>query len=179
MISSFSTQYLGNPTVVFYSKLQLLKTNTKWKSWASSSYIRDKLRSLQILQANILNQLQLNPLNRELNDSLNWVNESLIAFNGAWGMWIIQRAKARWLLDGEDNLGFMYAMNRVRNNTIFINEVNTDDGQLFSKAEIANSIIWHFKLLFKSPVAPLPEPNAIPPDNNFSDHLIASLLPHH
>ncbi|XP_028548818.1 uncharacterized protein LOC114579172 [Dendrobium catenatum] len=60
--------------------------------------------------------------------SKNWGGQFLSSsLHEAKCSWISQRAKARWLSNGEDDLGFLYARIKMRKNSSHIKEITTDE----------------------------------------------------
>ncbi|PKU86575.1 Putative ribonuclease H protein [Dendrobium catenatum] len=148
LISSFAIHHEGSPISNLYGKFRDLKMQLKQSNWANDHYIKANLADLRQKQNFILDLIQRNPLDHQLNASLKKINASISLLNGAWSSWIIQRAKAKWLRNGEDDLGFLYARIKSRANTSKIKEIITEEGHFTSPNEIAFAIVDRFKKLY-------------------------------
>ncbi|KAL0920406.1 hypothetical protein M5K25_009542 [Dendrobium thyrsiflorum] len=115
VLDCFSSSVLGSPVATFYSRLQLLKRKLKGKTWASSNFISNALLELKN------------------------------AMQKSWVSWISQRAKAYWLTNGEDDLGFLYAKIRSRHNSNMLREISTPEGVFSSQTDVVDILIRHFK----------------------------------
>ncbi|KAI0516632.1 hypothetical protein KFK09_009309 [Dendrobium nobile] len=78
---------------------------------------------------------KLNSLKEHLK-SKNWANSYLTNLHEAKCSWISQRAKDRWLSNGEDDLGFLYARIKTRKNSSNIKEITTDEGYFTNHAAV-------------------------------------------
>ncbi|XP_020696710.2 uncharacterized protein LOC110109847 [Dendrobium catenatum] len=144
LISIFSQRYHSSPIHSFYQKLKTLKLIIKSKTWSSSNSIKRDIDELTQSQSSIISQLQTCPLDQDLNLALTDINHKLAERNANWTDWIIQRAKAKWLSSGEDDLKFLYSRINVRHNINLIKVISTNSGTFSSKSEISNAIIQHF-----------------------------------
>ncbi|XP_028548450.1 uncharacterized protein LOC114578987, partial [Dendrobium catenatum] len=106
---------------------------------------------LNILQSDCLNSLNLDPLDSTLNANLKAINQKIADFTHMLASWTIQRAKAKWLTQGEEDLKFLYAKIRARqsSNKAVLNLASTFSSS--SRQDTVNSIIDHFKTLFNPP----------------------------
>ncbi|KAL0910776.1 hypothetical protein M5K25_018861 [Dendrobium thyrsiflorum] len=105
----------GNPVMDFCSKLRTFRGLIKSHNWANSFLIQTQLAELHVSQATCLDRVSADPLNRDLNASLKSINSKITELASIHASWVIQRAKAKWLLQGEDDLKFLYAKIRARN----------------------------------------------------------------
>ncbi|XP_028551195.1 uncharacterized protein LOC110112690 [Dendrobium catenatum] len=114
-----------------------------------------------------------------LNNNLKNINDELAPLQAKWNSWITQRAKVLWLTHGEDDLGFLYAKFRSRNNKNSIKEITTSEGHFTNFKDISHAIVKHFESLFNNAHSDLELPLNIPPGNlvppNFLDMLVAPL----
>ncbi|KAI0494109.1 hypothetical protein KFK09_024240 [Dendrobium nobile] len=65
-------------------------------------------------------------------------NSYLTSLHEAKCSWISQRAKARWLSNRDDDLGFLYARIKSRKNTSHIKEITTDEGFFTNHAAVCD-----------------------------------------
>ncbi|KAL0923558.1 hypothetical protein M5K25_007620 [Dendrobium thyrsiflorum] len=96
-----------------------------------------------------------NPLDHLLNASLKRISDQLAILQASWASWVSQRAKAKLLSSGEDDLRFLYAKIRSRKNHNILKEIATPLSHFSSHPDIAAAIIQLFDVLFNSP-KPLP-----------------------
>ncbi|PKU79785.1 Putative ribonuclease H protein [Dendrobium catenatum] len=179
VMSAFSSRSDRSPLASFAHSLQTLKRSLKNKNWASSSYLSNALLEIKSKQQLCLEQLQTQPLDLDLNQDLKNSNEKLATFQNLWTSWIAQRAKVLWLTKGEDDLGFLFAHIRSRNNKNNIKEINTPDGHFTKFNDISSTVINHFEGLFNSSHPDLQLPLDIPSGkllpSHCSEDLVASL----
>ncbi|KAL0929059.1 hypothetical protein M5K25_000999 [Dendrobium thyrsiflorum] len=109
VLDVFSIRSVGNPISDFCGKLKLLKSRIKREPWANSTAIQDHLDDLHSKQTAYLGLLSAEPNNPSLNSYLKHINKQILDSSHMHSSWIIQRAKASWLSQGEDNLKFLYA----------------------------------------------------------------------
>ncbi|PKU63676.1 Putative ribonuclease H protein [Dendrobium catenatum] len=119
--------------------------------------------------------LQTIPLCPLLNGNLKTVNEALSFFQSNWSHWINQRAKAYWLRKGEDDLGFLYAKIKSRNNQNIIREIQTDQGTFSTHSSIAEAVISHFQRFYSPPVSGNWERDSMPVGKCIPSELVPSL----
>ncbi|KAI0493618.1 hypothetical protein KFK09_023737 [Dendrobium nobile] len=144
----------SSPIHAFYPKLKTLKINIKSKSWASSNTLQQDISDLNIKQHSFLCQIQPSPLDPEINLALKDINCKLAVKNSDWSDWIYQRAKAKWMTNGEDDLKFLYSRINVRLNSNLIRSITTVEGTFNTKVEISNAIVNHFQHLFNTAQPP-------------------------
>ncbi|PKU78251.1 Putative ribonuclease H protein [Dendrobium catenatum] len=154
LISSFATYHDGSPISNLYAKLKNLKFQLKQKHWNNDHFLKSKMVELCQKQNLCLEQLQCNPLDPHLNAILKDINANISSMQEAWSSWIIQRAKAKWLSNGEDDLGFLYARIKSRVNSSTIKEIVTEEGHFTSPNDIALVIVEHFRKLY-NPIIPM------------------------
>ncbi|XP_028547713.1 uncharacterized protein LOC110116364, partial [Dendrobium catenatum] len=176
VLKAFSRPVSASPIAFFYDCLKELKGAIRAKDWSSSNYISKGILEMKSLQQQCINAIQLDPLNHSLNCSLKEANTRLASLNSDWVSWISQRAKAYWLSQGEDDLGFLYAKIRSRKNRNTINEISTSTGTLSSHEDLAHVLISHFKELYNSNPPPLESGYVIPEGNKVPNALIPSLV---
>ncbi|KAL0911502.1 hypothetical protein M5K25_019650 [Dendrobium thyrsiflorum] len=109
VLDVFSARTSGNPIYDFCGKLKSLKFRIKGESWANSNNIQDQLDDLHAKQLEHLGLLSAEPNSPSLITDLKRVNQQISDLSTMQASWIIQRAKASWLSQGEDNLKFLYA----------------------------------------------------------------------
>ncbi|KAI0491962.1 hypothetical protein KFK09_026225 [Dendrobium nobile] len=110
----FLEPIMGNPLMDFSNKLRKLKASIKTKEWASTNAIQLSLHSLLEKQQALLNILDCDPTNPTLNVVLKETNGDIAVLTTSWTSWVSQRAKAKWLKDGEDDLKFLYSKIHMR-----------------------------------------------------------------
>ncbi|XP_020696824.2 uncharacterized protein LOC110109937 [Dendrobium catenatum] len=176
VISAFAKHSAASPIVNLYYKLKCLKGHLKNHKWNNSSFLKDKIDSLISQQKNCLDLINSNPLDMTLNNSLKLINSSLINFQKAWASWTIQRAKAKWLSHGEDDLEFLYARNKSRGNINHIREITTPDGHFNSPSTVAQALTRHFQGLFNSPHSHSGNMRLIPYGSSIPANLADSLI---
>ncbi|KAL0904361.1 hypothetical protein M5K25_026455 [Dendrobium thyrsiflorum] len=115
LLETFSTVPNGNPVIDFCTKLRNLRGLIKTSAWASSNSVQAHLDNLHKLQADCLDKVAVDPLNPTLNANLKSVNTKITESSSYLASWTIQRAKAKWLSQGEVDLKFLYAKIRARN----------------------------------------------------------------
>ncbi|KAL0923800.1 hypothetical protein M5K25_004574 [Dendrobium thyrsiflorum] len=108
--------------------IEFFKTKQIKQDWAYSKNISTTIDYLQKLQEELLDKIQVNPLDKEINMKLKEVNRHLNFNLSLWSSWITQRAKAKWLTSGEDDLSFLYSKIHHRQNMNKINVLYTFDG---------------------------------------------------
>ncbi|XP_020678263.1 uncharacterized protein LOC110096582 [Dendrobium catenatum] len=145
--TAFSVKTSRSPLAAFSHSLQCLKRSLKLRHWASSNFLSSSILDLKAKQHSCLLELQKQPLDSLLNSSLKSINENLAALQSHWSSWIAQRAKASWLTQGEDDLGFLFAKLRQRSNKNCIKEITTDEGHFNTHSEVSRAIVSHFKNL--------------------------------
>ncbi|KAL0913157.1 hypothetical protein M5K25_016596 [Dendrobium thyrsiflorum] len=107
LLDVFSARPIGNYLVDFCSKLKALRSLIKVETWANSNSIKAQLDDLHQQQAKFLEQISLEPMNPSLNSSLKLINQNIVLATNMHASWVIQRAKAAWLSQGEDDLKFL------------------------------------------------------------------------
>ncbi|KAI0507814.1 hypothetical protein KFK09_013942 [Dendrobium nobile] len=145
VLSAFSTHTCASPIANLYLKLKTLKNCLKKRNWSSANFLQDKVLLLEHNQSRCLELLQRDHLNPELNISLKEINCSLGFYQKAWTNWIMQRGKAKWLSNGEDDLGYLYARIKSRGNSNCIKVITTAEGMFSSPYEIARATIIYPK----------------------------------
>ncbi|PKU61258.1 Putative ribonuclease H protein [Dendrobium catenatum] len=176
LITSFATHHAGSLISNLYGKLKTLKLQLKSKNWAKNDYVKSHLEVLLQQQKLCLDHLQTNPLDQALNASLKALNNSILNLQKAWSSWIIQRAKEKWLYNGEDDLGFLYARIKTRANSSKIREIFTDEGHFNSPPEVAKAIVDHFKKLYNPLDHVHSHNNLFACGDSIPNHLIAPLI---
>ncbi|XP_020694665.2 uncharacterized protein LOC110108378 [Dendrobium catenatum] len=106
-----------NPLSHLCNTLRQLKGDIKKQQWANSQSINMQLDTLHAKPLDLLALLQLNPLDASLGASLKEINSKITAASSLQANWVIQRAKTKWLIHGEDDLKFLYA--KIRNRKDF------------------------------------------------------------
>ncbi|KAL0921107.1 hypothetical protein M5K25_008142 [Dendrobium thyrsiflorum] len=147
LLDVFSARPIGNYLVDFCSKLKALRSLIKENSWANSNYIMAQLDDLHLQQTMYLEQISLEPMNPSLNNSLKIINQHIATATNRHASWVIQRAKAAWLSQGEDDLKFLYGKIRQRralNNAAF----NLSASTIPERLEAIRGIILHFQELY-------------------------------
>ncbi|PKU79523.1 Putative ribonuclease H protein [Dendrobium catenatum] len=152
VIDAFSSRSARSPIASFYHSLQTLKRSLKNRNWASSSHLSNVILEIKSKQHQCLVQLQSLPLDKTLNQNLKNINEELATMQNYWTSWIAQRAKVLCLTKGEDDLGFLYAHIRSRNNRNNIKEIYTLDGHFTKFNDISTAIIKHIEGLFNTSI---------------------------
>ncbi|KAI0491496.1 hypothetical protein KFK09_025756 [Dendrobium nobile] len=176
VFNAFSSRSARSPMASFQHSLQLLKRFLKSRNWASSSFLSNALLEVKSKQNFCLAELQHSPLDLELNQNLKSINEVMASLHANWTSWLSQRAKTQWLTKGEDDLGFLYAKIRSRNNKNCIKEITTVEGHFTSFGDISRAIIKHFEGLYNSNHTNIQLPHNIPPGKMVPDHLIDLLV---
>ncbi|XP_020695245.1 uncharacterized protein LOC110108792 [Dendrobium catenatum] len=113
MFDFFGTNAHGNLLVDLAYKLKQLKNVIRGKSWANSNNMADQLKLLQNKQLACLNNLNSGADLVQNSLELKNVNIKLEVASSMWFSWIKQRAKAKWLSQGEEDLKFLYARIRL------------------------------------------------------------------
>ncbi|XP_020703157.2 uncharacterized protein LOC110114575 [Dendrobium catenatum] len=160
MLETFLLPTVGNPLMDFSNKLRNFKVAIKLKKWGSANSIQSDLNRLQEKQMALLNSLDADPLNNTLNFELKNINGQIADLSSSWSSWMSQRAKAKWLKQGEDDLKFLYSKIRLRksfnsaalHNIIGDNLGNTDK----------QKVISHFQDLFNTVAPSSQEPAFLP-----------------
>ncbi|XP_020693242.1 uncharacterized protein LOC110107336 [Dendrobium catenatum] len=99
----------------------------------------------------------------------NWSSSNFISHG-------ILEAKAYWLSQGEDDLGFLYAKIRSTKNRNSINVLETPSGILTSHEDLKSALIGHFKELYNAPNPPFESSFNFPVGNMVPHYLVPSLL---
>ncbi|XP_020671980.1 uncharacterized protein LOC110091987, partial [Dendrobium catenatum] len=173
---AFDKPVTASPIAVFYDCLRSLKNEIRGKTWNSSNFISNSILELKNAYFNCINDIQKDPLNSVLNSHLKHTSEKLAMFQAAWYSWISQRAKAFWLTQGEDDLGFLYAKIKSRKNRNVIKELTTPDGVLSSHDDISKALINHFQNLFNAPSPIFESSHNLPVGNLVPSHLLEGLV---
>ncbi|XP_020695252.2 uncharacterized protein LOC110108798 [Dendrobium catenatum] len=174
--NAFSSRTVRSPLASFYHSLHSLKGSLKNRIWASSSYLTNSIHEIKYMQNQCLLDLQSQPLNLELNSNLKCINEKLASLQANWTSWITQKAKALWLTHGEEDVGFLYAKIRSRNNRNIIKEITTGDGHFFDFNDISKAVVNHFKMLYNPIAPPLILPLDLPTGNLVPSHFQSMLV---
>ncbi|XP_028549774.1 uncharacterized protein LOC114579443 [Dendrobium catenatum] len=175
-LRAFDRPFNASPIAVFYNCLRSLKNDIRGKNWNSSNYISSGILELKNAHLTCLSNIQKDPLNVDLNTHLKHTSDKLALFQSAWSSWISQRAKACWLSQGEDDLGFLYAKIKSRKNRNMIKELSTPSGVISSHDDMANALINHFKNLFNAPSPILENSHYLPVGNSVPSHLLEGLV---
>ncbi|PKU65301.1 Putative ribonuclease H protein [Dendrobium catenatum] len=176
MLKALENPFRASPIHSFYKLLRDIKLATKEKNWASSSNLSKAILEAKRNHLHYLNEIQSNPLDLGLNVSLKRASNSLELLQSYWSSWISQRAKAYWLAQGEDDLGFLYAKIRDRKNKNNIKEINYLGRILHSHRDMAEAFVMHFSDLFNAPL-PLEESfSNIPIGNKIPTNLVDALI---
>ncbi|PKU63786.1 Putative ribonuclease H protein [Dendrobium catenatum] len=179
VLHAFSSRSARSPMASFHHSLIELKRVFKNRSWATSSYLSNALLEVKNKQHLCLVELQATPLDMEINQNLKKINDELASLQANWTSWLAQRAKTLWLSKGEDDLGFLFARIRSRNNKNCIKEITTLEGHFTTFSEISRSIIRHFEGLYNTNHSYLQLPLNIPSGNlvpsQFCEMLVAPL----
>ncbi|KAL0912148.1 hypothetical protein M5K25_018101 [Dendrobium thyrsiflorum] len=167
VLDVFSVRSLGNPITDFCSKLKSLKCRIKGEPWANSNDILDQLNVLHAKQSDYLGLLSAEPNSHSLNTAFKHISQHISALSTIQSSWIIQRAKASWLSQGEDNLKFLYA--KIKRRMAYGNSaLNRSSSFNPSKDDAVKEIIQHFQNLF----------NPVPPSSsNMDDDLLVFGVP--
>ncbi|KAI0522506.1 hypothetical protein KFK09_004885 [Dendrobium nobile] len=175
LLEVFSAQPIGNPMADFCSKLKRLKSRIKLESWANSNAIQDQLDSLHRRQLECLEQINLDPHNDDLVRHLKSINHNISKTSSLHSSWIIQRAKASWLSQGEDNLKFLYA--KIRRRKAYSNAaINLGTSSNLSRPDTISDIINHFHKLFNPPLIEDLNMDLFPSGNTLQPLLADSLI---
>ncbi|KAI0501396.1 hypothetical protein KFK09_016341 [Dendrobium nobile] len=175
VLNAFDRHFNCSSIAAFYKSLQILKISLKRKNWSSSCYLLDAMNDLKYKQQQYIVDLQQDPLNLNLNLLYKHSCDNLNILSKAWSSWLYQRAKTKWLTNGENDLGFLYAHIRSRNNINIIKEITTSEGKFDNKDSIADAIIKHFKEVFNSPRPVNENDFNIPVGNIIPSDLVDSL----
>ncbi|KAI0499346.1 hypothetical protein KFK09_020249 [Dendrobium nobile] len=151
VLSSFSQPSTRSPICHLQHCLQVLKWALKRRIWFTSNYISNSILEQKNKPHICLENIQTSPLDIHLNTSLKEINVHLASFQASWASWISQRAKERWLTQGEDDLDFLYAKIHARRNQNIFYEIFDANGSLSSHQDIDDAFIQHFKGHFNSP----------------------------
>lgn len=173
LLHVFAQPFRGNPIHGLYSKLKMFKLSIKGNEWAKASHLSITLDDLKQKQTICLNELDHDPHNLALNHEFKNINSRLMDCSSSWTNWILQRAKLKWLSDGEDNLKFLYAKIRIRKNHSCSSLVASDDTAL--RKDQLSTIIQHFKRLFNHAPPSRKDISLIPKGTVIPSHLSASL----
>ncbi|XP_020693114.1 uncharacterized protein LOC110107253 [Dendrobium catenatum] len=111
-----------------------------------------------------------------LDELNNYANDNLGRLQDNWSSWIKQRAKAYWLSQGEDDLGFLYAKIRARNNINNIKEIISPKGTLTSHSDIAGAFVEYYSELFNAPPPVVDCFGNIPVGEVIPSHLVDILV---
>ncbi|PKU62559.1 Putative ribonuclease H protein [Dendrobium catenatum] len=176
LINAFGNPYNASPINAFYKCLRQVKTDIKKKNWSSSSFLSMAILEAKRSQLHLLNEIQCNPLDHGLNSALKYANDNLGRLQDNWSSWIKQRAKAYWLSQGEDDLGFLYAKIRARNNRNNIKEIISPNGILSSHSDIAGAFVDYYSELFNAPPSVVECFGNIPVGEVIPSHLVDSLV---
>ncbi|PKU76814.1 Putative ribonuclease H protein [Dendrobium catenatum] len=176
LLNAFDKPYTASPIYAFYNCLRKVKIDIKKKNWSSSSFLSKAILEAKRNQQHLLNEIQCNPLDHGLNTSLKNANENLGRLQDNWSSWIKQRAKAYWLSQGEDDIGFLYAKIRARNNRNNIKEIISPKGTLTSHSDIADAFVEYYSELFNAPPPVVDCFGNIPVGEMVPSHLVDSLV---
>ncbi|KAI0501694.1 hypothetical protein KFK09_016639 [Dendrobium nobile] len=179
LLDTFSQPNESSPLCSFIYKLKTLKNKLKFKPWANFNNIQSEIDALSQTQHQVLSQLQIEPLNSNLNESLKEINYKLNYYHSTLSSWMAQRAKVRWLTHGEDDLKFLYSKINVTKNYGQIKEISNDLESFNTHQGISQAFIGHFAKLFNTSTQAT-QTQAIPVGNKIPPHLISSLTaPNH
>lgn len=131
--------------------LKQVKHCIKQESWTSSSKINSYLDDLTKQQSVFLDKIQGNPSDVNLNFALKEVNRKISQISNIMASWIIQRAKVKWLRQGEDDLKFLYAKikSRQSNSRTIVNFLASNT--ISDREDVIKGIIQHYQTLFNPP----------------------------
>ncbi|XP_020690257.1 uncharacterized protein LOC110105205 [Dendrobium catenatum] len=175
VLNAFDRHFNCSPIAAFNRSLQILKKSLKVKNWSSSCYILDSLQDFKARQQQYITDLQLDPMNSNLNFLYKQAFDNINILSKAWSSWLFQRAKTKWLRNGENDLGFLFAQIRTMNNINAIKEISTPNGIFDKQEDIVEEVIKHFKDIFNSP-KPSKENNFnFPVGNRIPENMISSL----
>ncbi|XP_020692707.1 uncharacterized protein LOC110106947 [Dendrobium catenatum] len=155
LLNAISIPIYGNPLSSLCKTLKQLKRDIKCESWAHSSLVKAHLDNLHSKQKECLAQIQQCPTDCMLNSTLKGINSKIQNFTKLFTSWTIQRAKVKWLKQGEEDLKFLYSRIKSRQCSgkavvnMFSTFPNTD------RSEVINAIIHHFQSLYNPAPPPL------------------------
>ncbi|KAI0522770.1 hypothetical protein KFK09_005155 [Dendrobium nobile] len=176
VLTAFSQTSNKGPICHLHHCLQNLKGALKKRVWASSNHLSNQILELKNQQLICLEKIQLMPLDPSLNSSLKNINSNLASLQASWASWVSQRAKASWLSQDVDDLGFLYAKIRARRNHNNIFEITDDQGIHATPQDIASAFIRHYKSLFNTPKPINAESFSINPGICIPHHMINPLI---
>ncbi|PKU64084.1 Putative ribonuclease H protein [Dendrobium catenatum] len=151
LLKAFSELVTGNPFPHLCNSLRSLKASIKSESWSSYNSVSRHMDALQKNQMYLLERLHADPYNTVFNLSLKDVNARIAVFSEMHASWIIQRAKVKWLKQGENDLKFLYGKIRCRrgNSNSVVNLLAS--ASLPSRSEVVSTITQHFWELYNPP----------------------------
>ncbi|XP_020680279.1 uncharacterized protein LOC110097948 [Dendrobium catenatum] len=131
-----------SPILLQYDQTQHQKHHFLFKNyWLSKPEFWDSL-------------IQASPLDPELNLALKDIDHQLAEKNSDWSSWILQRAKAKWMSNGEDDLKFLYSRINTRHNSNLIKSITNSEGDFTISADINNVNVNHFQKIFNTNIPP-------------------------
>ncbi|XP_020690503.2 uncharacterized protein LOC110105345 [Dendrobium catenatum] len=171
-----SSPCLGNPLSHLCNSLKNLKGEIKKEKWASSTSVKRHLDSLHQKQRDLLDSLQVDPLNPILNHDYKVNNIALTNFTSLQASWIIQRAKVNWLKHGEDDLKFLFGKikRRLGSSNSIANLMACNPNS--TRAEVITSILHHFQELYNPPLPTILDLDIFPIGSVFPDSHVSLLV---
>ncbi|PKU67297.1 putative mitochondrial protein [Dendrobium catenatum] len=149
-LDSFAQSPKASPLYSFCQNLKNLKNKLKGQSWGNANVLKLELDSLLADQNSLLSLAHNYPHDHSIAEALHNTNLKVIDCQTSLASWTIQRAKTKWLQNGEDDLKFLYSKINIRHSYNKIKEIRTDNGSLTSHQDISNAFINHFRNLFNT-----------------------------
>ncbi|XP_020673920.2 uncharacterized protein LOC110093389 [Dendrobium catenatum] len=141
----WNKNYSGNPSQIMNAKFRRsLKSLFYWS--------KAKLRDLNLLKDCLMeeiNKIQISESDKGwLTDEECWVlkaktdelNSTLARLNGWWK----QRAKSKWLADGDGNTRFYHSFANGRRSSNRIIKIKNEEGTVVEDSNQIEEVIWHF-----------------------------------
>ncbi|PKU59129.1 Putative ribonuclease H protein [Dendrobium catenatum] len=169
LLNAFSKPISGNSLSHFCNSLKVLKGDIKQENWANSNFITTQLDSLNSKQRDILALIDRTPMDPSLAISLKEINYKISEASSSHASWIIQRAKAKWLHHGEDDLKFLYGKirSRVGSSKSVVNLFSCNPN--VSRGEVIHSITTYFQELYNPSPSSFSNLDAFPIGNIVTD----------
>ncbi|KAL0908009.1 hypothetical protein M5K25_022470 [Dendrobium thyrsiflorum] len=177
MLEIFSVSPCGNPIIDFCNKLKKFRGEIKNFDWANSNVIQSHMDKLHKSQADCLDRIAADPLNPILNATLKSLTCKVSEYSSIIASWVIQRAKAKWLSHGEDDLNFLYAKIRARQAKLKAITNLTSIGS--TRQEIISSVISHFEGIYNPPSPPDMDMSKFPIGDTIDSSMASMLVQDH
>ncbi|OVA06545.1 Ribonuclease H domain [Macleaya cordata] len=140
----------GNKATRFAYKLKRLKEHLKWWNINVFGDINQKMQNLEKVVHQAMQESDDDPDNLDKLSHLLQSQRDLDVISSQYDTFIGQKAKIKWINEGERNTRYLHTSIKVRRNNNQILQIIDDDGRMWSsQPDIKANIVKHYEEKFK------------------------------